>query len=747
MPPLTREQRRQDDEELVRLFSSSSRKRYTQSREGEGSAPPEEIYEGPEPGFGARAAASFSRTPEGQVNILRSLGYAAKVLDGIPFVRRKPEGVLGESQSGWHALDPKGADWGDIADFAGDVPATLLSTLGGVSGLAATPVGSAALASMGGALGETFRQQTAGALGSEEDIDVGNIGLEAALTGPADIAGRLGVGALSRVTGPFAFGKTRRIQREALYPVERFDAEYGTELRQKLPARTRSASPLLARTEGRLAAATGTGDLYADQVREPFREEVRDLAQRIIGKFGIKSPSMRATRPLFRKGVDPVTGEKLPLSSEEIAEVMPTKTPLGRLTREAAEETVESRRREVDALYETARESLVYATGDRPMFNAVTDRTREAVKAARELSGAKVAGPLGGDLRAQFNRLDESLKQVETYEELDAFRKALGTLLDARGGPEGFTSLGLDRHMKSIYGALREDLRSTVKQGFREGAGGIPSGQKIPARLEEVLDMPAQRAITAERVASESFEDLIALDATTARRIMADPDRVGNLVSALTGEKATAEQIIEFKRHIGALESETGLKATPEGVEAWRQAQSALMDRILGGSILKDADIVSAFPISGNELLKQLKKYDSDDYEVLAEFLGKELTDEMYDFAKVLKQIDPEERSFVKIKREMDKQEWSGFFEMVKTSLQGIFDQIAAPAVTSKYDLPRRYLAEGLPGGEYVRPPLNLLSRIGAQYGKESFIEGERPTLTVPQAGVARAVSTRIADR
>lgn len=745
MPPLTLEQQRQEDEELMLLFSPR--------REAISSAPPEEegIYEGSEPGFGARAAASFSRTPEGQVNILRSLGYAAKVKDGIPFVRRKPEGV-GESPSGWHALDPEGADWGDIADFAGDVPATILSTLGGISGLTATPVGSAAVASLGGALGETLRQQTAGVLGSEEDIDVGNIGMEAALSGPADVAARLGVGSLSRVTGPFAFAKTGRVKREVLDPVEKLDVKYGTELRKKLPAQARSQSPLLARTQGRIAVATGTGDLYTDQVREPFREEVRDLAQRIIGKFGIESPSMRATRPLRREGVDPKTGEKLPLTSEEIAAVMPKKkTPLGRLTRKAAVQTVESRRREVDALYETARESLVLATGDRPMFNAVIDRTREAMKAARELSGAQVAGPLGRQLRAQFNQLDESLKQVETYEELDAFRKALGTLLDARGGPEGFTSLGLDRHMKSIYGALREDLRSTVKQGFREGAGGIPSGQKIPARLEEILDMPAQRAITAEKVAAESFEDLIALDATTARRIMADPDRVGNLVSALTGEKATAEQIIEFKRHIGALESETGLMATPEGVEAWRQAQSVLMDRILGGSILKDTDIVSAFPISGNELLKQLKKYDSDDYEVLAEFLGKELTDEMYGFAKVIKQIDPEERSFVKIKREMEKQEFSGFFEMVKTSVQGIFDQIAAPAITSKYDFGRKYLAEGLPGGEYVRPPLNLLSRIGAQYGKERVIpemyQGERPARTVPQVGIARQMSTGVANQ
>ena len=746
MPPPTLEQQRQEDEKLIRLFSPP--------REAISSAPPEEegIYEGPEPGFVARAAASFSRTPEGQVNILRSLGYAAKVKDGVLFVRRKPEGFLGESPSGWHALDPEGADWGDIADFAGDVPATLLSTLGGISGFTGTPAGAAAGATAGGVIGDALRQRGAHMLGSqEEDTDWKSLGTEALLSGPADVAARLGVGALSRVTAPFAFGKTSRIKREVLDPVEKFDIEYGTKLRKKLPAQARSQSPLLARTQGRIAVATGTGDLYTDQVREPFREEVRDLAQRIIGKFGIESPYMRATRPLRRKGVDPETGEKLPLTSEEIAEVMPTKTPLGRLTREAAEETVESRRREVDALYETARESLVLATGDRPMFNAVIDRTREAMKAAKKRSGASVAGPLGGKLRAQFNQLDESLKQVETYEELDAFRKALGTLLDARGAPEGFTSLGLDRHMKSIYGALREDLRSTVKQGFREGAGGIPSGQKIPARLEEILDMPAQRAITAEKVAAESFEDLIALDATTARRIMADPDRVGNLVSALTGEKATAEQIIEFKRHIGAIESETGLGATAEGAEAWRQAQSVLMDRILGGSILKDTDIVSAFPISGNELLKQLKKYDSDDYEVLAEFLGKELTDEMYDFAKVIKQIDPEERSFVKVKREMEKQEWSGFFEMVKTSVQGIFDQIAAPAITSRYDFGRKYLAEGLPGGEYVRPPLNLLSRIGAQYGKERVIpemyQGERPARTVPQAGIARQMSTGVANQ
>jgi hypothetical protein len=738
MRPRTLVEEKKEKERLIQLFASSGKAKAVSD------APPEEegIYEGPEPGFGARAAASFSRTPEGQVNILRSLGYAAKVVDGVPFVRRRPEGVLGESPSGWKVLDPEGAEWGDIADLAGDAPATILSTLGGISGFTATPLGGAALASLGGTLGEALRQQTAGALGSQEDIDVGNIAREAALSGPADLAARLGIGAAARLTGPFAFGKTRRVKREVLDPVKKFDVKYGTQLGKSLPARARSQSPLLARTEGRIAVATGTGDLYTDQVREPFREEVGDLAQRIIGKFGIESPPMRATRPLRRKGVDPETGEKLPLTSEEIEGVM-----LGRTVREAAEETVEARRREVDDLYEVARESLVLPTGDRPMFNAVIDRTKEAMKAARARSGSAVSGPLGRQLRAQFNQLDESLNQVTTYEELDAFRRALGTLLDAKGA-EGFTSLGLDRHMKSIYGALREDLRSTVERGFREGVGGIPPGQKIPKRLEEILDIPAQRAITAEKVAAESFEDLIALDATTARRIMADPDRVGNLVSALTGEKATAEQIIEFKRHIGAIESETGLRATVEGAEAWRQAQSALMARILGGSILKDTDIVSAFPISGNELLKQLKKYDSDDYEVLAEFLGKELTGEMYDFARVLKQIDPEERSFVKIKREMEKQEWSGFFEMVKTTLQGIFDQIAAPAITSKHDLPRRWLAEGLPGGEIVRPPLNILSRIGAQYGKEhgvipEFSQGERPVRLVPQV-TARAMSTGV---
>lgn len=103
-----------------------------------------------------RAKVSFAGTDEGRANMLRQSGYEPMRLpDGSVGVRGK-DGVV-------RPIDPKGMDLGDLADFAGEVPATALSILGGLAGagagggIASLATGAAGAAAGAGA-GEGIRQ-------------------------------------------------------------------------------------------------------------------------------------------------------------------------------------------------------------------------------------------------------------------------------------------------------------------------------------------------------------------------------------------------------------------------------------------------------------------------------------------------------------------------------------------------------------------------------------------------------------
>src|SRR5688572_19694249 len=80
--------------------------------------------------FGVRAGASFKMTPEGKVDYLKHhYGDKNVLLDekGNVFFREKPGARL-------KLFDEKDVSLADLADFAGDVPGVVLSTIGAISG-------------------------------------------------------------------------------------------------------------------------------------------------------------------------------------------------------------------------------------------------------------------------------------------------------------------------------------------------------------------------------------------------------------------------------------------------------------------------------------------------------------------------------------------------------------------------------------------------------------------------------------
>lgn len=134
--------------------------------------------------FMTRIGASFKMTDEGKLGYLKSKYGDANVFrapDGEIYFREKPNARLTR-------FDERGLTLKDLADFAGDTPGIVLSTLGALGGTVATPgPGNVAGAAAGAAAGNAIKQNISNALPGDDSMSavdrVVSMGTDAVLAG------------------------------------------------------------------------------------------------------------------------------------------------------------------------------------------------------------------------------------------------------------------------------------------------------------------------------------------------------------------------------------------------------------------------------------------------------------------------------------------------------------------------------------------------------------------------------------
>ena len=206
------------------------------------------------PTFLQRLQAGFATDPLSEAQIYQAQGVPASV-EGDKVVYQTPQGKV--------PVDPEGFDIGDIADMGGEAPATILSILGGLGGLALGPWSAAGGAVAGGVGGDVMRQNLAQRFGSKRDYD------------PAQTAWEGGTSGLGE-------------------DVERFDVDFETNLAGTAPVEATTSSDLVAGGAQRLREDDAFSAAMRDKVDIPFREQISEAMDKI--KYWLPGEGPTATR-------------------------------------------------------------------------------------------------------------------------------------------------------------------------------------------------------------------------------------------------------------------------------------------------------------------------------------------------------------------------------------------------------------------------------------------------------------------
>ena len=369
------------------------------------------------PGFIDRLQSGFATTPQGEVNILRRLGYDAYLDSGRPMVR---------TELGTQPVDPDEIELGDLADMVGRMPRTLLSTLAGFATSPAAFTGAPiAAASAAGVTGAAIEQGIGNMLGSEEGVNVGDLGMEAATAGIGDVAG-MGLGWVKRkLAAPFKGAITGTQRSNVIDEAARFDTKLGTEIESKLPLSAQTTSPALQNLEERVRDTfPATIGRFEEQVTRPYNEEVGKAFDRIVGDLQIA------------KGVDS-----------------------NQLYNTAVETAVDVRQDAIGKAYDELQKFVA------PEARVVTSKTEEAVQRVMDRTGAGSGFQTGSALDQDLAKIMNDTGTITSFKQLDDFRKRIGDML--RSKPETARASGLDAHLRDIYGGLADDAETFFMQGTR----------------------------------------------------------------------------------------------------------------------------------------------------------------------------------------------------------------------------------------------------------------------------------------
>jgi hypothetical protein len=397
----------------------------------------------PEVGIMGRLLSGFADTPEGKQGILDRFGIEGSLRD--------PEGLGRDDvmtapnfQEGLNRLGGKMYEGArDVADIVSDVPAALGAGLGTAAGFAAgTLAGPAAAArlgmaggGMGAAIGDMGRQSIGGLLGSGESPNLGRTAGEGFLGMLGALLPGAGAKVVNRATGPF----TKSASTAAVQEVKQDAEKYGI---RSLPADAITESDFVARAAARArAAATPHGDVLR-QGRNTLRAEQSDAFENIAREAGSSS--------------------RLPTPSVDVYT-------------EAGQKTLEARKAALGGIYDEAR-SIMGNTD----FPVIINQTEAAIGRMSKRTGSSDLpdANITSAARREIDLLLEDVSNIETYGQLNAFRRLIGDKLSNRQFLLEMKKAGHEVNYEDIYGALKRDLQESLPEGkLAQEFGGQTRGQ------------------------------------------------------------------------------------------------------------------------------------------------------------------------------------------------------------------------------------------------------------------------------
>ena len=541
--------------------------------------------ERPPPSFADRAMASMDPTPEGQAQILQQRGIPAQVEGGE---------VRYQAGTGMLPVDPPRMEIEDIADLAGDVPPTILSILGGVTGQAlAGPPGSITGAALGRMGGDYLRQQMAQDEGSRRDYDVAQTVVE----GGTSVLGDIGGSVLAKgLQGPLRRARNVPGFKELTEEAQRFDVDYKTNLAGTAPIDAGTSSDFMAGATQRLRESDISGERIREKQDIPFAEQI-STAMDAVGDW-LPGEGPMATRR----------------SREEV----------GDLVRKAVEATQRQRTGTRAGLYTKFEE--VIDPEVMPDLTATNEAIQEIL--ASNLFKRQQSGTQGR--QALETALDEA-SNIQSYDQLMVVRQGIFDEANMAKRDPTKLSRGVEAQFNKLYAALKTD-----EDAFLSAGGGVGS-EEARARGGEAMTY-AQKLFGVE-------------ESSFVRRVLGDEERASDIPTVL--RTATPEQMKALRLAVGMNDpdilkqgvEEGVLEPSKEGIEAWAALQLEVFKDLRLKAQTTAGELKQRIPgqefggpelISGQKLHTELSRWKEGSLE---ELFGPMVTNDLKRFASIVRDM------------------------------------------------------------------------------------------------------------
>ena len=503
-----------------------------------------------------RAKASLGSTPEAQIAILKSQLPSEYEVTRLP--KEKGGDVAIRDPAGtWRRLDdPDQINWGDLADWVGELPEIVGATVGGTKGFLAglalgaplTPLGmattglavGATTAAAGGATGDAVRQGLAQYFGRERPIS----GEEITAAGGRSAAGGA-VGGAPPVAAQAALRPGGALLRPTPAGARWFDRGWGSETAAKrrpeaeqisrelgiaptdLPPSVRSESKLVQGVEQFLKESPYSAEFMEQEVTQPFVTGITKALGRTRKKIGGADTGTAARSDIdigdFEKGL--------------VQSVEQSRKQAGKL---------------MDKAFGTATK-LVPDNRRVQMLNLPA--YLDEIGITRRLGEEGKFDLLRGAADEPLNALRAAVDEVHNFGDL----KELKRLIQLRYSQDAFGNQG-----RVVYRKLMQDLEHNFDLQSRGG----------------------EAATEFKRYLSLAEKNINLNESSAVRKIFGrnpftvDLEKIDDVANKVFRTKSKVA-IQRFKERIGAVGTDEGLEPTTMGDLVWRQMQQLHLDKII----------------------------------------------------------------------------------------------------------------------------------------------------------------------
>ena len=209
-------------------------------------------------------------------------------------------------------------------------------------------------------------------------------------------------------------------------------------------------------------------------------------------------------------------------------------------------------------------------------------------------------------------------------------------------------------------------------------------------------------------MAKEAFD----LDASSAASLVKNPDKTEGIAKRVMSSNFQPTEVIRLKQLLAAVETPTGVPASKEGVEAFRNLQAEILEKMREKSQVRGDVGVN---LSGAKMMSFIEGIGGE--KKLVAIFGQDLARDLLDFSKMLREASTSERFRNTSRSGQALAFYDQMMDIVARPVVALAKFFAQRKIGDAFITPggRRYLTEGVLQDATGQQLINVLGRASGQ--------------------------------